>query len=64
MDNSNYAHFHGGGDFSDAYVIMHEYFGKILQLQKNEYISFYKLLHNFFAWLFHAHVANIWGHQT
>jgi hypothetical protein len=28
LDNSNYHSFHGGGDFSHAYVIMHKYFGK------------------------------------
>jgi hypothetical protein len=26
LSNSNYDHFHGGGDFSHAYVIMHKYF--------------------------------------
>jgi hypothetical protein len=28
LDNSNYDHFHGGGGFSHAYVIMHKYFVK------------------------------------
>jgi hypothetical protein len=28
VDSSNYAKFHGGGDFSHAYVIMHQYCGK------------------------------------
>jgi len=28
LDNSNYTNFHGGGDFSHVYVIMHQYFGK------------------------------------
>jgi hypothetical protein len=28
LDNSNYDNFHGGGDFSHAYAIMHPYFGK------------------------------------
>jgi hypothetical protein len=28
LDNSNYDNFHGGGDFSRGYVIMHKYFGK------------------------------------
>jgi hypothetical protein len=28
LDNSNYNNFHSGGDFSNAYVIMHKYFGK------------------------------------
>ncbi len=27
LDNLNYDNFHGGGDFSHAYVIMHKYFG-------------------------------------
>jgi hypothetical protein len=26
--NSNYDHFHGGGEFSHVSVIMHKYFGK------------------------------------
>jgi hypothetical protein len=41
LDNSNYDHFHGGGDFSRAYVIMHKYFGRKTKNVKNEYISFY-----------------------
>jgi len=28
LDDSNYDNFHGGGDFSHVYVIMHKYFGK------------------------------------
>jgi hypothetical protein len=32
LDNSNYDNFHGGGDFSHAYVIMHKYFGKKLEM--------------------------------
>jgi len=28
LNNSNYDNFHGGGDFSHAYVIMHKKFGK------------------------------------
>jgi hypothetical protein len=39
LHNSNYDKFHGGGDFSHAYVIMHEYFGK---KKKHK-----KCLHNF-----------------
>ncbi len=34
MDNSNYDHFHVGGDISHAYVIMHKYFGKKPKMQK------------------------------
>jgi hypothetical protein len=34
MDNSNYDNFHGGGDFSHAYVSMHKYFGKKPKMQK------------------------------
>ncbi len=41
MDNSNYDNFHGGGDFSHAYVIMHKYFGKKTKNAENEYESFY-----------------------
>ncbi len=28
LNNSNYDNFHGGGDFSHAYVTIHKYFGK------------------------------------
>ncbi len=34
FDNSYYDNLHGGGDFSHAYVIMHKYFGKQLEMQK------------------------------
>jgi hypothetical protein len=34
LDNSNYDNFHGGGDFSHVYLIMHTYFGKKLEMQK------------------------------
>jgi hypothetical protein len=34
LNNSNYDHFHGGRDFSHAYVIMHKYFGKKPKMQK------------------------------
>jgi len=34
LDNSNYDNFHGGGDFSHVYVIMHKYFGKKTKMQK------------------------------
>jgi hypothetical protein len=39
LDNSNYDNFHGGGDFSHVYVIMHKYFDKKPEMQK--IISFY-----------------------
>ncbi len=45
MDNSNYDHFHCGGDFLHAYVIMHKYFGK--KKKKNFYMQL-----NMFAWKF------------
>jgi hypothetical protein len=32
LDNSNYVNFHGGGEFSNAYVILHQYFGKKLNM--------------------------------
>jgi hypothetical protein len=35
LDNSNYDNFHGGGDFSHAYEIMHKYFGKNPKKCKN-----------------------------
>ncbi len=60
LDNSTYDNFHGSGDFSHAYVIMHKYFGK--NNAKNEYISFYNLT-CFLAWKFLAHFVNIWGHK-
>ncbi len=41
MDNSNYDNFHGGGDFSHAYVIMHKYFRKKTKNAENEYESLY-----------------------
>jgi hypothetical protein len=28
LHDPNYDNFHGGGDFSHVYVIMHKYFGK------------------------------------
>jgi hypothetical protein len=30
--NLNYDNFHGGGDFSHVYAIMHKYFGKNLKI--------------------------------
>jgi hypothetical protein len=32
IGNSNYDNLHGGGDFSHAYVVMHKYFGKQLEM--------------------------------
>jgi len=46
LNNSTYDHFHGGGDFSHAYAIMHTYFGKNKNAN-NEYISFYIQLNMF-----------------
>ncbi len=34
LDNSKYDNLHGGGIFLHAYVIMHKYFGKELEMQK------------------------------
>jgi len=34
LDNSNNNKFHGGADFSHAYVIMHKYFGKKPEIKK------------------------------
>jgi hypothetical protein len=34
LENSNYDNFHGGGDFSHSYVIMHKYFGKKKKCKK------------------------------
>jgi hypothetical protein len=47
LDNPNYDHFHGGGDFSHAYVIIHKYFGKKPKNAENEYLSFYIQLNMF-----------------
>ncbi len=33
LDKSNHNNFHGGGDFSHAYVIMNNYFGKKPKMQ-------------------------------
>jgi hypothetical protein len=41
LDNWNYGNFHGGGDFSHAYFIMHKYFGKNYKCKK----WIYKLLY-------------------
>ncbi len=49
LNNSNYDNFHGGGEFSHAYVIMYKYFGKKPKMQKNEYISFYLQFTIFFC---------------
>jgi hypothetical protein len=45
LDNSNYDNFHGGGDFSHAYAIMHKYFDKTLEMQ----IKIHKFLYTTFA---------------
>ncbi len=34
LDNSNYDNLHASHDFSHAYVIMHKYFGRILNAKK------------------------------
>jgi hypothetical protein len=34
LDNSIHDHFHRGGDFSHAYVIMNKYFDKISKMEK------------------------------
>jgi hypothetical protein len=47
LDNSNYDNFHGGGDFSHAYVIIHKYFGIKTKNVENEYLSFYIQLNMF-----------------
>ncbi len=62
MDNSNYDNFHGGGDFSHAYVIMHKYFGKKQKINKiHKFI--YIQLNMFSCMKFHTHFANTWGPQ-
>jgi hypothetical protein len=60
LDNLNYDHFHGGSDFSHAYVIMHKYFGKKTKNVKNEYISFYNNL-TFFLHENFLHIFSTFG---
>ncbi len=47
MENLNYEKFHGGGDFSHAYVIMHNYFGKKLKNKKSIHNFLYTIQHVF-----------------
>jgi len=47
LDSSNYDNSYGGGDFSHAYVIMHQYFDKKIKNTKNGYINVYKQLDMF-----------------
>jgi len=49
LDNSNYANFHGDGDFLDVYVIMHQYFGKKSEMQKINTYFFVNILACFLA---------------
>jgi hypothetical protein len=45
LDNSNYDKFPGSCDFSHAYLIMHTYFGKKLEMQTMNTEAFiYKLI--------------------
>jgi hypothetical protein len=52
-----------GVDFSHAYVIMHKYFGKKLDMQKMSTKACIYNLTCFLAWKFPAHFANAWGHK-
>jgi hypothetical protein len=63
LDNSNYDNFHGGGDFSHAYVITHTYFGKKPKMQKISTQVFIYNITCFLAWKFLANFANTWGHK-
>jgi hypothetical protein len=49
--------------FSYAYVIMHKYFGKKLEMLKMSTYIFINNLTCFLTWKFLAHVANTWGHK-
>jgi isopentenyl phosphate kinase len=49
LNNSNYINFHGGGDFSHPYVIMHQYFGKKSEMQKMNTSNFTNNLTFFLA---------------
>jgi len=50
IDNSNYENFHGGGDFSHAYVINVEIFWSKTKNVENEYVSLYSQL-DMFSWM-------------
>ncbi len=62
LNKSNYINFHGGGDFSYMYVIMHQHFGKKSEMQKMNTSKFTNNLTCFLAWLFFAHVADTWSY--
>jgi hypothetical protein len=47
--------------FSHAYVIMHKYFGKKLEMLKMNTYVFIENLTCFLAWKFRAHVADSWA---
>jgi hypothetical protein len=49
--------------FSHAYVIMHKYFSKKLEILKMSTFFFIDNFTCFLAWKFLAHVANNWGHK-
>jgi hypothetical protein len=49
LDNSNYINFHGGGDFSHAYVNASIIFGKTLEMQKMNTQAFINNLTRFFT---------------
>ncbi len=51
LNNLNHTNFHGGGDFSHMYVIMHQYFVKKLEMQKLNTSNFTNNLTCFLAWL-------------
>jgi hypothetical protein len=63
LDSSIYDNSYGGGDFSHAYVIMHQYFDKNLKMQKMDTSIFINNLTYFHALLFFTHVTCIWGHK-
>ncbi len=56
LNNSNYDNFHGGGEFSHAYVIMYKYFGKKSKMQKK---WVHKLLFTIYHFFLHENFLHI-----
>jgi len=63
LDNSNYDKFPGSCDFSHAYLIMHTYFGKKLEMQTMNTEAFIYKLICFVAWIFFVDFVDTWGHK-
>jgi hypothetical protein len=59
LDSSNYDNSYGGGDFSCAYVIIHQYFDKKSEMQKMNTSILINNLICFLALLFLTHVTHL-----